>query len=383
MRTLLTISLLLIVLQGFSQTNEYYHISYVNSTMPNGANIAYALPANYEMGRKYATVINFLGAGENGTGGITSGNIAKLLTYGANKFIEEGWNGAVNVGDSTVEMLYISVQLSASENTPAVTEPLLDSIANYLRDNENNPVDSNRVYISGLSQGGMVTIRLLTRNNVYQRITAALPMSAGTDASCPSTWTNAINYINQRGSALFMQGNADSRACNAEAYGVLSAEQPNKTFNIIYPGGHEGWNDYYDPDWTGAPGGGNMYRWFLRYTKKPIARVDSATKTTTGTVVTLRNKFKNWWGQNSIAWTKVSGPSASIASSTSDTTTATLSGGDGTYVFRVTATNAETGESNYEEVTVAKGEVEPEPEPEPAEYYFIKKRGRKLKIATD
>ncbi|MGB3006854.1 MAG: hypothetical protein WBC06_10110, partial [Chitinophagaceae bacterium] len=344
------------------------------------------LPQSYSnTSRKYPLIIFLHGAGEGGTG--VSG-LNNLITTGIPKNISNGWNAtAINpltgVRDS---FIVVSPQAGGwSYNYNSVKYILPNLISRYR-------VDTERIYLTGLSAGGAGTFSVLGSNDsLFTRKFAAMATSstAGVDD------VNGYNY---------MQVEAQLR--NAKRDGVrvwtvvgeqdylldvgvryhdstnkLNPAIPNK-LTVIATLGHTTWNKQYDtlfrpvlnyygnnancsngcPSITAPNNNGssvrgsgvtqdslNVYEWFLINKR-------SATSTTLPTASAGNNQTINLpinsvtlsgsgtagsgFSISSYLWTKLSGPSSYNFSSTASASTNVTGLVAGIYIFRFTVINS-------------------------------------------
>ncbi len=144
-------------------------------------------PANYEAGKKFPLVLVLHGAGERGN------DNEKQLTHGAKLFLREevrtDYPAIVLFPQCPSEEYWSSVQIDRSK-MPYPMEfdyekyplrwPLAAAIALVEEFKRQERVDEKRVYITGLSMGGMGTFEAVYR---YPKLfAAALPICGGGDA---------------------------------------------------------------------------------------------------------------------------------------------------------------------------------------------------------
>ncbi len=144
-------------------------------------------PADYEAGKKFPLVLVLHGAGERGS------DNEKQLTHGAKLFLREDvrteYPAIVIFPQCPAGEYWSSVQIDRSkmpypmefdyEKFPA-RWPLVAAMALVEDFKRKEKVDANRVYITGLSMGGMGTFEAVYR---YPKMfAAALPICGGGDA---------------------------------------------------------------------------------------------------------------------------------------------------------------------------------------------------------
>jgi predicted peptidase len=143
------------------------------------------LPENYERTKKYPLVLFLHGAGERGS------DNEKQLIHGAKQFLkpstrkkfpaivvfpqcpEQAYWSSVTIGRNTTPL-----QLTFDYHSP-VPEPLRQSIELVQDLMQHEAVDARRVYITGLSMGGMGTFEAVYRHP--DLFAAALPICGGGD----------------------------------------------------------------------------------------------------------------------------------------------------------------------------------------------------------
>jgi predicted peptidase len=115
-----------------------------------------------------------------------------------------------------------------SKTLKMVKEVLDEALANY-------PVDRNRIYIAGLSMGGMGTFDMLCR--YPDLFAAAIPICGGVD-------TGRLERVDIKTHLRIFHGDADTVvpvAFSREAYKVLKRNGVNVEY-IEYPGvNHDSW----------------------------------------------------------------------------------------------------------------------------------------------
>jgi predicted esterase len=132
-----------------------------------GVTLPYRLfiPDNYSPSQKYPLVLALHGAGERGTDNLIHIRLHRLAT---------SWADPVN--QAKYPCLVVAPQCPPNQSWDvdaivATVSSLLDSLANEFT------IDSNRLYVTGLSMGGFGTWDLITR--FPNRFAAAIPMSGG------------------------------------------------------------------------------------------------------------------------------------------------------------------------------------------------------------
>ena len=217
---------------------------------------------------KYPLIMFFQGAGQAGPNPIsviynspTSGGPAYVIAQG------QFPTSFVNPKDGlSYKFIVVSPQANppgAQMSTPAIA---LDFILTYLY--KTYRVDTSRVYLTGLSDGGQTVVEYLGREysnsqkiSVSHQIAAAAPMSENGSAGNEQEQADSI-IANKVGCWLF--GSSDTQGqntINIKWWGDKIL--PNWFLTTTYTGGHCCWNQFYDPKFT--QNGMNLYQWFLTY----------------------------------------------------------------------------------------------------------------------
>lgn len=221
------------------------------------------LPAGYSTkGKGFPLLIMFSGNGDLGNGDSTE--LKYVLRNGPGQLIESGqWPDSFTVNNKTFRFIVIMPQY---QNVPVLSD--LDSIVNYSLRHYN--VDTGRVYLTGLSDGG---------NNAWwypagsldraYRIAAILPISAG------RLWGGA-NYLAQANVAIFAAANSGdsmvpcSNTINNIALVNSQTPPPNpRALDTIWnANGHDAWTATYDLH-KNLHNGLNCFQWMLQYSRDP------------------------------------------------------------------------------------------------------------------
>ena len=255
----------LVLMQLFAQAQEtspysaYSHELYVH----NGDTLRYRMlpPANYDIQKSYPLVIFLHGAGERG-----SDNAAQLLHGGA-LFLKDSVRNAYPSfvifpqcpKDSTWAPLRLNRDSSGKvtglkflEND---REPVPGQLVKSLLDSllKTGKINSKKVYIGGLSLGGMGTFDLLTR---YPNVWAAgFPICGAGNAATAARFAKVPVWI--------FHGGADPVVpvfFSQDYYKALKAVHANVQYTE-YPGvGHNSWDNVF-----AEPG---LLKWLYSNTKK-------------------------------------------------------------------------------------------------------------------
>lgn len=216
--------------------NEEYtrhvFVDSLNSPMP----YRMLSPSHIEKGVKYPLVLFLHGSGERGD------DNESQLAYGASTFSnpanvdkfpafvvfpqcrEKFWTGKIDT-----RSFQPGAPIPDESRSEAIVMSLLDSlIANY-------PIDTDRVYIIGISMGGIAAYDLVCR--YPDRFTAAVPICGAVN---PDRLFDAKDV-----SFMIFHGETDEEVpsfCSREAYRSLSAAGSNVDYVEFAGVGHECWD---------------------------------------------------------------------------------------------------------------------------------------------
>lgn len=356
-------------------------------------NIMVHKPASFNdsLSKKYPVIVLFPGTGQVGS------DTAENIKYGPNNFVRSGWNGIVTLGDSTFECIIATIGRPTASTDEVYMYRTLDTIITRYRG------DVNRVYLMAISLGGQQLVKGLVKPGQtganyrkYKRPIAAILMSSAAvnNQATGYNYTSLAEWADLGGSIMDIRGVSDGVPPPFDStLGVMNPVRSGSaighewTTSDAASAGHCCWNTFSDPSWIyWGTDSLTMYKWLLGHSKYPYASAGQAVINTTETSVTLNGIVNQYpWGYNgwnrTISWTKKSGGSATIVSSSSDTTLVTgLS--VGTYVFTLKSKNggettADVETRNLEATFDVTVNVTQE---EDNSTYFIKMRGRKLII---
>jgi predicted peptidase len=265
MRKLL-LSLLLTVacLSGWAQTLVGGQLPIKVRTASYGAtqNALLSLPDDYNTTTaKYPLIIFLHGYGEVGN---SVADLSKLIKQGLPQVISSGTKiQATNpVDGKPYKFIVVSPQHWGWTTEPASIEYMLGELAKTYR------VDTNRIYITGLSAGGQGVVQACTYSqSLTNKIAAIVPMSP----SAPdNNFMSRFRFFAQaKTAAWFFSGNNDKTGPftdNARRYNdSINKYNTNASRMTVYPGSHCCWPTYYTP--TYREGGMNIYEWMLTHTR--------------------------------------------------------------------------------------------------------------------
>ncbi len=246
---LLLVLLLLVFVDLKSQDLTLYNKEIYTS--PSGEQLPYRIlyPKNYDQSKKYPLVLLLHGGGERGN------DNEKQLAHGAKLFLtdenRDNFPAIVIVPQCPTDSYWASVNLDRSTSpitlgfdyTRPVTPPLKNAIDLVQKLSNEEGVDKKRIYITGLSMGGMGTFEAVYR---YPKLfSAAVPICGGGDTSLYDKRVKKIPFRVFHGDADAVVGVNESR----QMVKKLESLKVN-VFYKEYPGvNHNSWdNAFAEPD---------------------------------------------------------------------------------------------------------------------------------------
>ncbi len=339
-KTLLFLLLLGIAAPSFSQQ--------VFKTTPKSV-IAFLeyLPADYNSNsNKYPILIFLHGLGERGPNStdlatLQSGS-ALISKHGPPKHIKNG---------SNFPFIVISPQLKNNYGSwPAwYIMEVIDYVKTYLR------IDERRIHISGLSLGGGGAWTMA--QNYPQMFATVSPVCGASNSTSKACGLAAENLP-----VWAFHGDADPTVSVNKTINMVNAinactPKPNPLAKMtIYPGvKHNAWDRAYMPDHSYH--NPNVYEWLMQYTNTingtnniPVANAGTDRWTSKSSYTLTASGTDADGTIASYSWTKMSGPSCTLGSTTSKSLS--VSGlQKGTYLFKVTVTD-DKGDSDSDYVTL-------------------------------
>ena len=293
------------------------------------------LPEGYNNSETYPLLLFIHGAGELGN------NLSLVLRNGPPLLISQGqFPTSFTVNGQTHKFIVISPQFY---NWPSFTD--IDNILNYLSNNYR--VNTNRIYITGLSMGGGATWEYVGNNTNYgNRVAAIVPV-------CGASWPEPSRARN------IAKTNLPVWATHNSGDGTVPVQYTNDYVNLINTSipapsplakktiwtssSHNAWSTTYNPNYR--ENGLNVYEWMLQYQRgvvNPPTNIPPVANAGSDVAITLPSNSLTLSGGASdadgsitaYAWTKISGPSQ-FSFSNASIPNPTVSGlVAGTYVFR-------------------------------------------------
>ena len=322
------------------------------------------LPEGYDANgtATYPLILYMTGIGEFGSG--NAADLPKVLKHGITKIIEAGtFPKSFTVKGQTHRFIVITPQFRGSDrpNADDMNDVLNYIIANY-------KVNVNRIYISGYSYGGGLCFAYTGANATYaKRIAAIVPVAnpdpLGNKDSIIYARSRVIAANNVPVWAAHNERDPTESSAVTKTYIANINEAPAPTpparMTIYDAGGHDACVKTYNPARIlDSANGLNAYEWMLQYQRgaapnaPPVAAAGAdQTITLPASSITLSGSATDEDGTISgYAWTKTSGPTASITNAAAAETTVTGLA-EGTYTFRLTVTDND-GATATDDVTV-------------------------------
>lgn len=214
------------------------------------------LPSNYsQTTTRYPVLIYIPGAGQFGNGSI---DLPLLLKDGPAELIDEHrFPGTFTVNSQTFSFIVFTPQLKWWPDTYSIADCIDFIKANYR-------ADSTRIYLSGLSMGGILSCDL--GSEIPNRIAAIVPMAG---VSRDYWYSDRCMHIAQAGLPVWefhSQDDPQIDVNDAKAFITrINSFNPSIPAKItVWPdGGHDAWSRALEPSYK--ENGKNIYEWMLQY----------------------------------------------------------------------------------------------------------------------
>lgn len=309
------------------------------------------LPADYNSNsNKYPLVIFLHGIGERGANStdpaVLESTIYSVDNLGPPYFAKNGYQ---------FPFLMVSPQLKNNYGSWPIWYIL--EVINWAKSTLR--VDEKRIHITGLSLGG---------GGVWTAIQDYPGLFASASPVCGgyNTPSKACAIAAENLPVWAFHGDSDttvplSRSVNmVNAINACVPAPTPKALMTIYPGvAHNAWDRAYKTDHSYH--NPNVYEWMMTYANTrnagnnlPTANAGADKSYSATTAISLSGSGTDSDGSiSAYRWTKMSGPTASIANASAASTSVSVSAA-GTYVFRLTVTdNGGQTDSDYVSVTVS------------------------------
>jgi poly(3-hydroxybutyrate) depolymerase len=306
---LLCLSFLAATSKGFSQQIEK---SLVLSNKEKIGFLEYK-PTNYstEGNVKHPLIIFLHGIGERGNGTTDLHNVSRI---GLPRMIRLGHKMTFTWNGKTETFLVISPQCRGTYGM--WPELLINEIIDYAK--QNLRIDTNRIYLTGLSMGGGGTYRFISRQQ-----SQAAKVAAAATICAPCTFANGKNVADANLPVWSFHAANDTVAlesCTETAIKrIIDANPAVMPLKTIWPdGGHPVWDRVYTDTNYRYNGVINIYEWFLGQNKAlpvnklPVANVGRDISIATGQTVTLDGSASTDADGKLVryVWKKILGPAS-------------------------------------------------------------------------
>lgn len=218
---------------------------------PNAADSAVVQkPENYNFApaTKFPLLIFFHGTGE----ARNDGGLQALLRLGPPRFMSD----SIRLGN----FITLCPQDEDGYRTADNINLIINAAIKKYR------VDTNRIYLTGLSAGGRNVMNYVTEKPAYaKRIAAVAPMSV---IDMNKAHTDNFNYFARYGvHCRIYVGDSDKRYFkdNVNYNNAINKFDPQMSQLITYKGAHSGWNKVYKPDRAKHS---NVYDWIVRWSRQ-------------------------------------------------------------------------------------------------------------------
>ncbi|MBT1686385.1 alpha/beta fold hydrolase [Dawidia soli] len=280
------------------------------------------LPIGYDTDatKKWPVLLCLHGQGELGNG---TTELYKAIVNGPGKEIKKGRN---------FPMVILSPQSLYWWGVPTI-----DQFVEYIK--KTYRIDTDRFYLTGLSMGGIVAWEYTAK--YPDKIAALVAIAGNGNAQDPCQLAKVPVWA--------FHGDADK---TVDKYGSINTVNAiNKCTNPVanpqakltmYPGvGHDSWTRTYD-----GSAGYDVYAWMLSYSKTGAtnappavnAGTDKSLQLPTNQIVITGTASDPEGGALTYAWTKTTGPAATLTNANTASLTASALVA-GTYVFTLTVTD--------------------------------------------
>jgi hypothetical protein len=365
---------------SWAQSAETHNFITYDTTFNVGSGgLSYLLhisrPANADTTAR-PTFIAMNGAGEAGTSDITN-------RYGPGYWLENGWDGSVQLGNGKHYPIIITVQ--PNKYGPQTTELLL--LMKHILSTYH--IKKNAVHLCGLGMGAFAWSALICHQSTpggedgMKLVTSLVCLQGQSNVVSTAVAANTLSGYNSfghwakkyRGKFFGLEGILDYRNVGVIS-GNMNDSVPGSayfSYEKIGGGAHSGWNSMYDPfatNWSSTSTLGpnnakgaspnamgtykapmNLFQWMLR--QGDTSLVVTKASSNTAPVVSVGGNVTTYLPFNSVAmvgsatggtitsygWTKISGPLQYTISNPAASNPTISNLVIGNYVFRLTATN--------------------------------------------
>ncbi len=239
----------------------------------------YSVPneAKDSVTKKYPLIISFGGAGTTSTATLSRDSDSTRLTSedGLPKRIRGGWSPQAVNPVTNQKVFFIVIQ--AQDRWGCPWPPAMDYTLNYCIKTLKLPIDTNNIFVTGLSWGGSCSAMYASTDTVHaRRIKAVVSASPQSDfltnlPKIPAIVKDSVPY-------RFWSGTLDGNTNYAKKWLQSYTDAGGIGDLTLYSGGHGGWGALFgtatkEPTvkWSyllpnGYPTQVNMYEWFATFT---------------------------------------------------------------------------------------------------------------------
>lgn len=235
--------------------------------------------------KKYPLIISFGGAGTTSTAIPSKDSDSTRLTSedGLPKRIKGGWSPQA-VNPLTNQKAYFIV-IQAQDRWGCPWPPAMDYTLNYCLKTLRLPIDTNNIFVTGLSWGGSCAPMYASTDTLHSRRVKAV-VSASPQADFLDNLPKIPLIVKDSVPYRFWSGTLDVNTTYAKKWLKAYTDAGGIGDLTLYSGGHGGWGALYgtatkEPTvkWSyllpnGYPTQVNMYEWFATFTTPYTAPVN-------------------------------------------------------------------------------------------------------------
>ncbi|MBO9561636.1 MAG: T9SS type A sorting domain-containing protein [Niastella sp.] len=257
--------------QGIAQLPAPTHTPRTVNINSNCGGYYEYLPQGYDAAgsQRYPLLVYMHGDGDRGSGSQT--DLAKLLTKALPKLINDGqFPSSITSNGQAFKFIVISPQLKLWPQSGPAGAADVAAVLAYVKGHYK--VDTNRIYLTGMSMGGGITWEYAGSNiNAAQKLAAIVPICGASSPQTPianviangdvPVWAthnqadDAVPVNNTNGYVSFINGNP--RPPSPLARKTIFTTAPAEL--------HDAWTRTYSPSFR--ENGLNIYEWMLQYSR--------------------------------------------------------------------------------------------------------------------
>jgi hypothetical protein len=232
---------------------------------------------------KYPLIISFGGAGTTSTATPSKDSDSTRLTSedGLPKRIKGGWSPQAGNPLTNQKVYFIVIQ--AQDRWGCPWPPAMDYTLNYCIKTLNLPIDTNNIFVTGLSFGGSCAPMYASADTIHARRVKAV-VSASPQGDFLANIPKIPQLVKDSVPYRFWSGTLDGFTNNAKTWLKAYTDAGGVGDLTMYSGGHGGWGALYgtatkEPTvkWSyllpnGYPTQVNMYEWFATFTTPHVVK---------------------------------------------------------------------------------------------------------------